>query len=404
MHATLDWQEPDYEPVHRERLQRLKEFRRLSPEDQRRLHAFYKTHPVEWIEDWAVTSDPREIFQGRSPLRPFILFPRQKELIEFFYAQLKGAKTGIVEKSRDTGISWCAMAFAVWVWLYYPKANIGVGSYEMEKVDALGVQDSLLEKARIIINALPVDFLHHDIAARPDKHLLYKRLKNPANQASIIGQAGDNCGRGARFTFYFVDEAAFLNHPAKIDSNLANTTYSLIYASTAHGLGMFYQKTQNKNFRQFRFHWRDDPRKTQAWYDEYLNTWGPAQTASEVDIDHHVSMENLVVELKWIEASQQVYDLLREKDLIPTRPDKGVSGLDVGGGRAPSVFVGRNGPYVCMPEGWTTDHGDTTLTAKKALRMAREKRMSRLFFDAPGVGSGGVEGVWSGLASPSDSR
>ena len=63
-------------------------------------------------------------------------------------------------------------------------------------------------------------------------HSNYMRLFNPANDATIIGEAGDNIGRGGRCSLFFVDEAAYLEHPALIEAALTATTDVRIDIST----------------------------------------------------------------------------------------------------------------------------------------------------------------------------
>jgi hypothetical protein len=176
-----------------------------------------------------------------------------------------------------------------------------------------------------------------------------------------------------------------------IDGALSNTSNCKQYISTAFGMGAFFAKTQNPTFRQFRFEWREDPRKDDDWYSSFLKKWGPIITAREVDIDHAASIENVVIEARYVEAAKQIRTLLARKgiDVPPfSHYTRGVSGLDVGGGAAPSVFIARHGPYVGQPKSWTDQHGDTTITGQRALRYARNTRTQRLNFDAPAVGAG----------------
>ncbi len=167
-----DWMSPDYTEVYRERMARLKKIRG-DPDFAEQLGTFYRTHSVEWIEDWAFTYDPR--IPERNPFMPFMLFPRQQDFILWLWDRYQGEmrhgrlrrQDGVVEKSRDVGISWLAAAFSVWLWLWHPGAAIGVGSYEADKVDQLGVPGSLLEKCRIIIRMLPLEMKHADLNEGP---------------------------------------------------------------------------------------------------------------------------------------------------------------------------------------------------------------------------------------------
>ena len=46
---------------------------------------YYKKHPAEFIEHWAITYDPRKAVKGLPHTMPFVLFERQKEFIQFLY-------------------------------------------------------------------------------------------------------------------------------------------------------------------------------------------------------------------------------------------------------------------------------------------------------------------------------
>lgn len=89
---------------------------------------YYKEHPVDFIEDWCYTFDPRNAGTGKLTKIPFILFPRQREFINFLHACLRAEAHGLVEKSRDMGATWLCVAFSVWLFLFEKDATIGWGS------------------------------------------------------------------------------------------------------------------------------------------------------------------------------------------------------------------------------------------------------------------------------------
>jgi Pyruvate/2-oxoacid:ferredoxin oxidoreductase delta subunit len=85
--------------------------------------------------------------------------------------------------------------------------------------------------------------------------------------ASITGEGGDNIGRGGRSSVYFVDEAAFVERPALVDRALSQTTRVRDRRETPNGPGNgFAEKRFSGRLPVFTFHWRDDPRKDEAWY------------------------------------------------------------------------------------------------------------------------------------------
>lgn len=387
MKATItDWRNPDYDPIYKERIARLKAVRRGGQPAIDALKVYYRENPVDWIEDWATTYDPRAILDKRSPFIPFILFPRQKELIRFWYEQMHDRADCTVEKSRDTGISWCIAAFAVWAWCNIPGSATGIGSYEQSKVDELGVIDSSLEKCRTIIRQLPKELKPHGLKEGPRGDLMHGRLVNPENGSTIVGEVGDNIGRGARATIYFVDEAAHLTRAEKVDASLASTADFKVYASTAYGQGQFYKKIQSGAFANFRFHWTDDPRKDQDWYNSYLRKWGAVITAQEVDIDHEASVEDICIPAAWITSCRALARHLDDLGALEPHAYPGVGGLDVGGGKAKSVFIARFGPIMREPVSWGDP--DTTDSAYRAIRESQLAHVPVLNFDSVGIGAG----------------
>ena len=80
--------------------------------------AYYREHPIEFIEHWCYTFDPRNAGSDRPTKIPFILFPRQREFIEFLVACSRAPASGLIEKSRDMGATWLCVAFSVWLFLF----------------------------------------------------------------------------------------------------------------------------------------------------------------------------------------------------------------------------------------------------------------------------------------------
>src|SRR5690242_2748713 len=95
----FDWRNPDYDTVFRQRTERLLRLRAdkgmLKP-----LKAWYADHPWDLINDWGTTFDPRNIERGFPARIPFMLFPRQRECVEFVIRKWKASEPGLIEKSR----------------------------------------------------------------------------------------------------------------------------------------------------------------------------------------------------------------------------------------------------------------------------------------------------------------
>lgn len=288
-----DPQHPDYQFVFELRISRLK-WLRTNTDKLAALKKFYSGDPVQFIEDWCCTFDPRNPEVGMPASMPFILFPKQAEYIDWLVERRSRRQDGLVEKSRDMGISWLSCAFAVWLWIFHPGSVIGFGSRKEDFVDKTGDPDSLFWKLRFLIETLPQEF-------RPDgydtaKHSQHMLLENPENGNVIKGEAGKNIGRGGRASIYFKDESAFYEQPELIEASLSQTSNVKIDISTPNGEGNpFHKKRFGGRLPVFVFDWRDDPRKDKAWYEDQKGKLDPVVLAQEVDRDYGASVPNAFI-------------------------------------------------------------------------------------------------------------
>lgn len=293
----------DYSAEYERRMQRL-EIIRETPGMAEGLKEFYRTHPVEFINDWGLTFDPRNPEIGLPSIVPFKLFPKQQEYILWLRERWIGQEDGLVEKSRDMGLSWLCVAFAVWVWLFYPGTVIGFGSRKEEYVDDLNDPKALFWKARQFIALLPDEFKPAGYSQK--KHCPYMSIVNPETGAALVGEAGANIGRGNRTSIYFKDESAFYERPESIDAALSQTSNCKIDVSTPNGNGNpFYRKRHGGHIPVFTFHWRDDPRKDDAWYEKMKRQLDPIVLAQEVDIDYNASAADTFINGTLIEEAQR---------------------------------------------------------------------------------------------------
>lgn len=329
--------------------------------------------PLEFINEFCVTYDPR-----RTPsIVPFKLFPKQAEYILWLHARYTKREDGLVEKSRDMGVTWLCIAYSVWLWLYTPGVKIAFGSRKEDLVDKLGDPDSIFEKIRLLLRNLPAHLLPFGFSI--DKHAGFMKIINPANGATITGEAGDNIGRGGRNSIYFKDESAFYERPERIEAALSQNSDCKIDVSTPNGTGNpFYRKRHGGAFKVFTFHWRDDPRKGEDWYERQKRLLDPVIVAQEIDIDYTASVEDILIPGAWVQAAIDFRGARRS--------GRGVAGLDIGGGRDRSVFMARFGDVVECIESWS--EGDTTNTAYRARELQKRCGAAVLNFDAIGVGAG----------------
>lgn len=374
----------------------IRQMREKSLADWLNLRAFYAENPVNFINDFCVTYNPR----NKSPLPkivPFVLFPRQIEFIECLRECVDDGESMLCEKSRDMGASWLCCAFSVHQWIFKEGTSIGFGSKDLVSVDNLGDLDSILEKIRLTIEYLPDFFKPQNY--NPQKHAVHKKITNPENTSQIVGQGGDNIGRGGRSTMYFKDEAAHYERPDKIEAALGDNTDVQIDISSVNGANnVFYRRRHAGQIwkkghsiltgvtRVFIMDWRDHPLKDQKWYDrrrEKAEREGLlAVFAQEVDRDYLSSVEGIIIQPKWVKAAIDAHIKLGIDD-----DGERVGGLDVADeGLDKNSLAIRHGVILKYCEDW--GKGDTGETTRKAVLKCKEMRVSELFYDSIGVGAG----------------
>lgn len=346
---------------------------------------------IYWFNHYVWTYDPRLVGQidpttgeRMSPYVRFKLWPKQEEFIRWLHARVEAREEWLCEKSRDVGASFLCMGYALNRWLFSDGFKATFGSRKAELVDKSDQPDSLFEKARIMLRRLPEWMLPDGF--KWTNHSLFMRLINPAGGASITGEGGEDMGRGGRSSLYVVDEAAFLQNAETVEKALSGNTDCVGWVSSVNGMGnLFARKRHNvlKPEQIFRLHWRDDPRKTQAWADAKQASFSdPTSWASEYDIDYSASVEGICIPAAWVESAKELLAL--EPGLQPS--NERTAGLDVGAGKAKSVYVKRQGPIVSPPH--SRGDPDTTETANWALDLAKEDGVTLLNFDSVGVGAG----------------
>jgi phage terminase large subunit len=298
----FDFKTPDYALVYAQRSSNIKKLRD-DPSLIPSVKEYYRDRPVEFINDWGMTFDPRNAEIGLPTTIPFLLFPRQAEFVDWIVAHWRERKDGLAEKSRDMGVSWLCVAIAVWMWLFQPGTVVGFGSRKEEYVDKIGDPKSLFWKIRQFINLLPKEL-------RPvgysEKNAPYMRIINPENDSAIVGEAGDNIGRGNRASIYFKDESAFYEHADAIDAALSQTSNCKIDVSTPNGNGnAFYKKRHGGKIPVFSFHWTQDPRKDEVWYKKQIDTLDPVIVAQEIDIDYNASVSDAWIDGEKVALAQR---------------------------------------------------------------------------------------------------
>jgi phage terminase large subunit len=377
----FDYRNPDYAAVFAWRTAKLERIRK-NPECLPALIAYYRDHPADFISQWGMTFDPRNPERGLPSAVPFILFPKQEEWIEWLLDHYKTQRPGLTEKSRDMGMSWLTVALGATLCLHRRGMVIGYGSRKEEYVDKLDNPKSLFFRARQFIKMLPVEFRGGWDEMKHGRHM---RIVFPETGSVMTGEAGDGIGRGDRASIYLVDEAAFLERPLLVEASLSQTTNCRQDLSSVNGMSNpFAQKRHGGKIDVFTFHWRDDPRKDQAWYDKQVAELDPVVVAQEIDLNYSASIEGVLIPSTWVQAA---IDAHLKLNLTITGGKSGA--LDVADeGRDANAFCGARGILIEHMVEWSGKNSDIFSTVAKTLHLCDVHGYTDFKYDADGLGAG----------------
>lgn len=387
---------PDYTAEFARRQKRLLAMRE-NPSLVVGANEYYVERPADFINDWGITYDPRNAGTGVPTKMPFLLFDRQREFVQFLRELTVAEANGLVEKSRDMGATWLCCGFSVWMWRYQPGSAVGWGSRKEPLVDKLGDPDSIFEKMRIFINALPRVFWPKGFS--PDMHMTFMRIVNPETGATITGEVGDNIGRGGRKKIYFKDESAYYERPEKIEASLGDNTNVQVDISTHQGPNTVFdiKRTAGLEWRPgesvvrgrtnvFVFDWREHPAKTQEWYErrrsEAIDNGLEHVFAQEVDRNPRAAVEGVIIPGAWVDTAFDAHIRLGFDD-----SGMWCAALDVAdGGKDKNAFAARKGVVLRALDEWGSR--DVGVATRKAVDHCQLLGPVDLEYDCIGVGAG----------------
>jgi hypothetical protein len=363
------------------------------------LKEYYRRRPLEFINHWIDTYDPRNAGIGNKQTRmPFILFKRQAEMVGFIYECLRDEQHGLIEKSRDMGATWLCGAISVHLWLFEPGIAVGWGSRKEELVDQLGNPDSIMEKMRMIIRCVPPIFRPKGFEG---KHLGFLKIINKETGATIIGEIGDGIGRGGRKRIQFLDESGHYEHAVKIEAASSETSRVKIDISSVSGMGTVFHNKREAGVdwspgceiskgvtRVFTLDWSNHPEKTREWYNvkraKFESEGLLSVFAQEIDRDYAAAAQGVIIPGEWVLACIDAHMKLGFDD-----SGSYMAGLDVAdiseSGDINAISVRKGNVLKYLDEWGGHDTGQTT---RRAIHFLRKFQPLTCQYDALGVGAG----------------
>lgn len=244
---------------------------------------------IFFVENFGWTFDPRP--QANPNNLPFILYEYQKDTIRWIVSAIDEGHDGLIEKSRDMGVTWLIVWVFLWYWLFRDGVSLLMGSYKEKLVDDR-TDDSLFGRIDYAITNLPLWLLPKGF--KKDKHRTQMKLVNPANNNLISGDTmNPDFGRGSRKTAIFFDELGSWDYAQDAWGACGDVTVCRIANSTPKGRN-FYAKLRESGIDVVTLHWRRHPLKDEEWYEFEKTRRTEEEVAQEIDISYDKSQEGRV--------------------------------------------------------------------------------------------------------------
>lgn len=349
-----------------------------------------------FINYWCWLVEPRLPEIGLNAYIPFVMYPQQAEILGDIHTAYITSTGLLIEKSRETGISWLACAYAVWHWLFTNGYSALFSSEKESKIDLIGSRKSLFGKIRFLIYTLPYWMVPPTYADLKNGSALYNgendnymKIINPVTGAEITGETGANIGRGARASMVFIDEEQNITTPELMESGCESVTNCRIDIGTPLGMNHFAVRRFSGNVAVSTINWFQDPRKTLKWdqmvpdedsfWKKYKDvTITPVLFAQEHGLDYAASTEDAIIEAQWVRTAINF--------AVPADGPK-TAGLDVAaGGKNKSVYVHRVGPQVYQKKIIDFIPGAESALVMEAIDLGRQDDIDFLNYDRDGIG------------------
>lgn len=225
--------------------------------------------PFFYINTFVWTINPKRPHQRKKV--PFVTYPYQDRALNVLLDSLDGPFDVQIEKSRQMGASWLLLTLIQWCWRFRQGQNFLLGSRSDEYVDKSDEPKSLFWKLDFINQNLPVWLM--PVGWNDRKHRKVKRIVNPQNQNTIVGEATtEDFGRGGTFTAVVLDEFGSSDVGMGILKSTRDATGTRWVNSTPKGTGNAHYRfvqlsLQNpKQVRPLRFHWTEHPEYSRGLY------------------------------------------------------------------------------------------------------------------------------------------
>lgn len=283
---------------------------------------------------------------------PFVLFERQREILEWIDDKYRRQTPGLLKKSREFGLSCLSMGFVQHSFIFERHFYGGVASRAQKYLYKRDNWKAILNKFIFSLEHLPW-WLRGSF--RKEKHVTKNQIINPDNSNIVDGEAGDDIGQGGRASIFIVDEYSLHHDQQNVEQSLAGTADCVIYIYTSKGPTTYVRSRLEKEnvYPILVTPWYFDPRKVDGpehvgdaehwsqWAAEKERQIGAVPFAQEFGCDDEIPDASGIIRPAWVTASEE---------MAPVRPwGMPVAGLDLAdGGEDKHVLAVRHGPVLTL--------------------------------------------------------
>ena len=253
------------------------------PEKQLAAIELCKRGIINFFTFFLWTFDPRE---GVKDI-PFVPWEYQEHYIKGIEQDIIKGESSLTEKSRDMGVTWMLLAVFLYRWLFFNESFL-LGSRKEELVDKIGDMDTHFERLRYMLNKLP-DWMVEACGYDRRNSGYLKIFKTTG--ASLIGESmTPEFSRQGRYKAILLDEFAFVDNAEMVWRACGDSAPCKLSVSTPNGRANFFSRLRESGkIRVNTLHWRQHPKKDEAWYEKQKESRTERDIAQEIDINYTIS-------------------------------------------------------------------------------------------------------------------
>lgn len=201
---------------------------------------------------------------------PFILRPKQIEVVETLHSCIQDGIDAGINKSRDEGASEICCKLFVANCILYSMNHFIVGSRKMDYVDKSGDNTTLFAKIDNAVDCLPT-WLRERLGYDKTINRKSMLIEFPRTNSAIVGETtNENFSAGSRATALLLDEIGRVDMSVaeSIEGSVHDVSDCVIYSST-HWLGInhtFNKALKKSSTKIVELLWYDNPEKNKGLY------------------------------------------------------------------------------------------------------------------------------------------